>query len=170
MCTSRAPPPKRDSTVRWLWPAAALLGLAIVTFGLVRFQPATRSVRFRQITFRRGQVAGARFTSGQQAIVYAAQRENDPRQFYVAASDSVTSRALGFEGFSLAAVSKSGELALVRSGGTANITGGTLYRVAINGGPSQHVDRNIFAADWSADGNRLAVVRVVAGAQRSEER
>src|SRR5207302_2995356 len=113
-------------------------------------------------------VEGARFTSDQQATVYAAQWEKEPRQFYVAASDSATSRALGFEGFSLAAVSKSGELAVLRSGGTANITGGTLYRVAINGGPSQHVDRNIFGADWSADGNRLAVVRVVAGAQQLE--
>ena len=163
------PSPRKSSWyARLLRPAVVLLGLAIVVFGALRFQPAARNIQYRQVTFRRGQVAGARFTSDQQAIVYAAQWDKDPRQFYLAASDSPTARALGFEGFSLAAVSKSGELALLRSGGTANITGGTLYRVAINGGPTQHVDHNIFGADWSADGSRLAIVRVVAGEQQLE--
>src|SRR5207237_839109 len=64
--------------------------------------------------------------------------------------------------------SRSGDLALLQSGGTMNITGGTLSRVAMNGGPFQRLEENIFGADWSPDGGRVAIVRVVAGAQQLE--
>jgi autotransporter passenger strand-loop-strand repeat protein len=67
------------------------------------------------------------------------------------------SRVLGFEGLSLTAISRSGELAVLRSDGTMNIRGGTLSRVTVNGGPIQQIAENVFGADWSSDGSRLAV-------------
>ena len=78
------------------------------------------------------------------------------------------SHVLGFEGLSLTALSRSGELAVMRSGGTMNIRGGTLLRVSMDGGPVQRVADNIFGADWSSDGAGLALVRVVEGAQQLE--
>src|SRR5207244_6093682 len=69
---------------------------------------------------------------------------------------------------SLVALSRLGELAIMRSDGTMNIRGGTLSRVMANGGPIQEIAENIFSADWSSDGTRLALVRVVAGAQQLE--
>jgi Tol biopolymer transport system component len=146
----------------------ALVALAVVAAAMVRLRPEAQPMRFRQVTFRRGQVAGARFTPSRQEIVYSARWDDEPRQCYLASLASPSSRSIGFEGSSLASVSKTGELALLEGGGTMNITGGTLSRAPIGGGPVQRVGQNVFGADWSPDGARLAVVRVVAGAQQIE--
>jgi DNA-binding winged helix-turn-helix (wHTH) protein len=164
-----AAPPMRVSWTRVIAIfAVCCVALAVAGTAMVRLRPQAHPVRFRQITFRRGQVAGARFIADKQEIVYAARWEDEPRQCYLASPDSPASRALGFEGRSLASISRIGELALIESGGTMNINGGSLSRVPITGGPSQHVGRNVFGADWSPDGTHLALVRVVAGAQQLE--
>ena len=72
-------------------------------------------VQFRQITFRRGQVSGARFAEGSRNILYAAQWEDEPRRIYEAHVGDPVSRILGFEGLSLVAVSRLGELAVARA-------------------------------------------------------
>jgi hypothetical protein len=148
---------------------AAAFALSVIALAAgVRFRLPGPPVSFRQITFRRGQVSGARFTEGSRALLYAAQWENEPRRIYQAHVGDPVSRVLGFEGLSLAAVSRSGVLAVLRSGGTMNIRGGTLSRVTVDGGPIQQIGENVFGADWSSDGTRLAVARVVAGAQQLE--
>jgi hypothetical protein len=101
-------------------------------------------------------------------ILYAAQFGSEPRRIYQTQVGDPVSRVLGFEGLSLIAVSRSGELAVLHSGGTMNIRGGTLSRVKVDGGPIQPIAENIFGADWSSDSDRLALVRVVAGAQQLE--
>jgi hypothetical protein len=159
-------PAKRRRLVRW-WPAAAFGILAIAVAG-VRLGLPGPPLSFRQITFRRGQVLGARFAEGSRGILYAAQWDTEPRRFYQAHVGDPVSRTLGFEGLSLAAVSRTGELAVLRSGGTMNIQGGSLSRVTVNGGLTQLIAEGIFGADWSSDGVRLALVRVVAGAQQLE--
>jgi hypothetical protein len=147
---------------------AALALSVIAAAASIGFLLPRQPVSFRQITFRRGQVSGARFAEDSRAILYAAQWGSEPRRIYQALTTDRVSRALGFEGLSLAALSRSGQLAVMRSGGTMNIRGGTLSRVTVDGGPMQHIAENIFGADWSSDGARLAVVRVVAGAQQLE--
>jgi DNA-binding winged helix-turn-helix (wHTH) protein len=142
---------------------AVLLGGAILLAGRSRSEP----VRFQQLTYRRGQVSGARFAPSQ-GVVYAAQWERDPRRLFFADPRSPVPRVLGFEDLSLQAVSPTGELAVLRSGGTMNIAGGTLSRAMMNGGPSQLVAHDIFGAEWFPDGTRMALVRAVAGAQQLE--
>jgi DNA-binding winged helix-turn-helix (wHTH) protein len=170
VAVSTAPEPllKRRQLVRWCAAAAAfgLVGIGVVAS--VRLRLPDPPLAFRQITFRRGQVSAARFAEGSRGILYAAQWENEPRRIYQAHVGDPVSRPMGFEGLSLAAVSRAGELALLRSGGTMNIRGGTLSRVTVNGGLTQPIAENIFGADWSSDGARLALVRVVAGAQQLE--
>jgi DNA-binding winged helix-turn-helix (wHTH) protein len=165
--TPRDSPRERRHSVRW-WAGAALGLLAIGVVASVRLRLPSPPLAFRQITFRRGQVSGARFADGSRGILYAAQWESEPRRIYQAHVGDPVSRLLGFEGLSLAAVSRTGELAVLRSGGTMNIRGGTLSRVTVNGGLMQPVAEDIFGADWSSDGARLALVRVVAGAQQLE--
>jgi hypothetical protein len=151
------------------WQFAALLGfLVIAAAAAISLRRLGSPVTFRQITFRRGQVSGARFAEGSRNILYAAQWEDEPRRIYEAHVGDPVSRTLGFEGLSLVAVSRLGELAVMRSDGTMNIGGGTLSRVTVNGGPIQQIAENIFAVDWSSDGSHLALVRVVAGAQQLE--
>src|SRR5215467_7954162 len=165
--TPPEPPKERRHLVRW-WAVAAIGLVAIGVVASVRLRLPRPPIAFRQITFRRGQVSGARFAEGSRSILYAAQWENEQRRIYQAHVGDPVSRLLGFEGLSLAAVSRTGELAVLRSGGTMNIRGGTLSRVTVNGGLTQPIAENIFGADWSSDGTRLALVRVVAGAQQLE--
>jgi hypothetical protein len=74
-------------------------------------------------------VATLLMANGARAILFAAEWESEPRRIYQAHVGDPVSRVLGFEGLSLVAVSRSGELAVLRSGGTMNIRGGTLSRV-----------------------------------------
>src|SRR5215813_9267997 len=160
-------PAKRLVLLRWQF-AAALGFLVIAVRAAIGFRLPDSPVTFRQVTFRREQVSGARFAKGSRNILFAAQWGDEPRSIYEAHVGDPVSRILGFEGLSLAAVSSIGELAVLRSDGTMNIGGGTLSRVTINDGPIQQIAENIFSADWSSDGARLALVRVVAGAQQLE--
>jgi DNA-binding winged helix-turn-helix (wHTH) protein len=160
--------PARRPRALTLAAVGGCVALAVAAAAMVRLRPDTHPMRFRQVTFRRGQVGGARFSPGKDEIVYSARWDDEPRQTYLTNPADAASRPLGFEGLGLVAMSKSGELALMEGGGTMNITGGTLSRAAIAGGPSQFVGRNIFGADWNADGTQMALVRVVAGAQQIE--
>jgi DNA-binding winged helix-turn-helix (wHTH) protein/Tol biopolymer transport system component len=158
---------KRRVLLHWHF-AAALAFLVIAVTAAIGLRLPDSHVTFRQVTFRRGQVSGARFAEGSRNILYAAQLGEEPRRIYEAHVGDPVSRILGFEGLSLAAVSRVGELAVLRSDGTMNIGGGTLSRVTVNGGPIQQIAENIFSVDWSSDGSHLALVRVVAGAQQLE--
>jgi DNA-binding winged helix-turn-helix (wHTH) protein/WD40 repeat protein len=149
--------------------AVALAGLALaISVTAVAFRhPAPSGFQFRQMTFRHGQVAGARFAPDGHAILYSASWDNGPRRLYLTNPYSPESRSLGLDDLRLAAVSGSGELALLNTDGTGPISGGTLSRVPMNGGSPSTVDRNIMSADWSADG-RLAVARAIDGVNQLE--
>src|SRR5262245_27602130 len=102
---TEAPPKHRFSGH---WQIVAVLGfLVIAAAGAIGLRRPGSPVSFRQITFRRGQVSGARFADGSRNIVYAAQWEDEPRRIYEAHVGDPVSRILGFDGLSLAAVSRS---------------------------------------------------------------
>jgi hypothetical protein len=146
--------------------AALLLVMIAGWFALRR--PASDGFQFRQVTFGRGQVWGARFAPDGHEILYTANWNNGPRQLFLANPFSPESRALGFENLRLISVSRSGELALLSFDGTMPITGGTLSRASMDGGAPQVVERNIMSADWSVDGRRLAIVRAIDGVNQIE--
>jgi len=160
-------PPSRRRLAR-----AAITALAVLLAGLAGSfafrRPSSVSFKFRQVTFRRGQVSGARFAPDGHTILYTARLDNDPPQLFLTSALSPESRPLGFAGLGLVSVSRSGELALLSVDGTMPITGGALSRVPMNGGAPMPVERNVMSADWSADGSRLAVVRAVDGVNQLE--
>jgi DNA-binding winged helix-turn-helix (wHTH) protein/WD40 repeat protein len=123
--------------------------------------------QFRQVTFRRGQIWGARFAPDGRTILYTANWDEGPRRLFLTNPVSPESRSLGFDGSRLVSVSRTGELALMSFDGTAPITGGELSRVRMNGGAPSPVERNVMSADWSVDG-RLAIVRAIDGANQLE--
>lgn len=159
----------RQSETKWALAALAVIGLLVSVAAFIgrNSVPAPETL-FRQITFRRGQVGAARFLSGPNDIVYSAQWERGPKHVYVTAAVSPESRSLGFEGLSLISVSQSRELALMKIDGTLPMTGGTLFRVPMNGGSPLESEKRVMAADWSADGRQLAIVRATAGENRLE--
>jgi DNA-binding winged helix-turn-helix (wHTH) protein/WD40 repeat protein len=161
-----AEPKRAVSRLPW-YLAAAAIAIAIVLYLVARPSPPAH-VKFRQLTFRRGQVLGARFAPDGQGILYAAQWDRDPRRLFLTSRSSPESRVLGFEDMTLASVSRTGELALLSSGGTMNIGGGKLFRVPMNGSDPSFVDQAIMSAEWSRDGARLALIRAVNGQNQLE--
>ncbi len=161
-------PVERQPTRTPLIAAAALVIVAIVvSAATVALRQPQATFQYRQVTFRHGQVAGARFAPDGHAIIYTAAWDNEPRQLYLTNPYSPESRRLGIDDSRLVAVSRSGELALMSSDGNSPIGGGVLARVPMNGGSPVAVDRNIMSADWSQDG-RLAIVRAADGMNQLE--
>ena len=99
---------------RWLGPALALLGLALLGGAMVslEFRRAPPPPRVQMLTFRRGSVLGARFAPDGKTVHYSAAWNGATPQVYSTSLDSPESRPLGFGDAQLLAVSSSGELAL----------------------------------------------------------
>ncbi|HEV8316335.1 MAG TPA: LpqB family beta-propeller domain-containing protein [Vicinamibacterales bacterium] len=147
----------------------AAMALIVATIGTVLAlrRPSDLSWQFRQVTFRRGQIWGARFAPDGRAILYTANWDNGPRRLFLTSPLSPESRPLGFDDLRLVSVSRTGELALLSFDGTMPITGGALWRVRMNAGAPSPVERNIMSADWSPDG-RMAIVRAIDGVTQLE--
>lgn len=168
--TSTPSPPRLLRAWRFSPPQLAVVLVLIVAaiggaMALSRSDPP--DFQFRPVTFRRGQVWGARFAPDGRAVLYTANWENGPRRLFITDPVSPESRALGFDHLRLVSVSRTGELALLSFDGTMPITGGALSRVPMNGGAPLPVERSVMSADWAPDG-RLAIVRAVDGSSRLE--
>ncbi len=117
---------------------------------------------YQQITFRTGRIGNARFTPDG-SMVYSASWEGGEDQLYMSRLDDPGSRDLGIKDAELLSISKSGEMAIrlntVGHGGYAR--SGTLARVPLSGGTPREVLDNVQDADWSLNGDSMAVVRYV---------
>jgi len=143
------------------------LGVALVMLGLGwwlggRGHGPAAMAEYQQITFRTGSIGNARFTPDG-SIVYSASWDGGEQQLYMSRTDDPGSRELGIKGAELLSISKSGELAIrmntVYQGGYAR--SGTLARVPLSGGTPHEVLENVEDAEWSANGENLAIVRYV---------
>jgi Tol biopolymer transport system component len=164
--------PRRHGRVA-VWGAAALLILGAVFAGglyLGGRRPAALPATYRQISFRRGTVRMARFAPDGQSVVYSATWEGGPLEVLVARPESLQSRSLELPGAEILAVSSTGELAvLLRSQQVRSyIHTGTLARMPLAGGAPREILDEVQWADWSPDGNTLAVVRDAGGQNRLE--
>ncbi len=164
--------PRRRGRVA-AWGAAALLILAAAFAGglyLGGHRPSTLPATYRQITFRRGTVRMARFAPDGQSVVYSATWEGGAPEVMVARPESLQSRSLELPGAEILAVSSTGELAvLLRSQQVRSyIHTGTLARMPLSGGAPREILDEVQWADWSPDGNTLAIVRDAGGQNRLE--
>ncbi len=126
---------------------------------------------FRQLTFRNGMIQQARFGPDGQSIYYAAAWEGRPLEIFQTRLDSPDSRVFGLPGSSLMSISSAGEMAVgldSRSvGGFQRM--GTLARIGITGGGApREIASDVFWADWSPDGQTLAIIKDVEGKSRLE--
>ncbi len=127
----------------------------------------TRAPSFHRLTFRRGTIFNARFDSDGRSVLYSASFGGDPPALFATRLDSPDSRAVDVRDSDLAAVSTTGEMALIRGRGPRMYwyagEPGVLARASVAGGAARDVARSIVSADWSPDGSTLAVVRRVGG-------
>ena len=157
-----ARPPMVASGRRWILGTAAGLaaGLAI---GPRVFRP--EPVQLKRLTFRRGDVLGARFASGG-TVVYTAAWDTDPPRVFVASPGVPEARPIDLPPAVLAAVSPTDEL-LVLLGSGGGVDTGTLARVPLAGGTPRELSDEATGADWSPRGE-VCVVRRFNGRFRLE--
>ncbi len=152
--------------------AAGVLLLVLVAgagWMLGRRAGTTVSPSYHQLTFERGLVYAARFAPDGRSIYYSASWNGQPLQLYSTLPDSPESRPLNLINSTLFAVSSS-EMAI--SVGCRDryigLCQGTLGLVPIAGGTPREVAEDVLAADWTADGSEMALIRQVAGKYRVE--
>ncbi len=150
----------------------ALLATAGAAYWLGRRSGTAPIAAFRQLTFRRGTVRGARYASDGQTIVYAAAWDGKPLGIFSVRSGSPDPSAVNIPGGAdLLAISPSGELALQLGKRAVEpyVSTGTLAVAPAGGGeaPRERM-QGVQWADWSPDGKRLAVVRDAGGRNRLE--
>ena len=156
------PRPRLGWSLVGLSSALALLGFVFLAGRLTsdaRAVPPT----FQRLTSRAGGVGAARFASDGQTIFYNAAWGGQPSEIYSTRATSREPRALGMTDATLLAVSSKDEVALLlrAQAVTSWVLQGTLARASFGGGPPREVAEDVIAADWSPDGQELAVVQVV---------
>jgi len=147
---------------------ALLVGLFAGTYILHR-TPATPTLpMYHPLSFRRGIVRSARFAPDGQTVVYSAAWEGTPLQLFTTRPESPESQALEPAGAEVLSISRNGELALSLKSHESRpfVYSGTLARVPLVGGAPREVLDGVEWADWSPDGESLAVVREANGRDR----
>jgi eukaryotic-like serine/threonine-protein kinase len=155
--------PEERTTRRWLSPVLAGL-LLIASWAAVYYfahRGATANPIFHEATFRNGTIWAARFAPDGQTIVYGAAWEGQPQEVFSTRFDSSDSRPIGLPSAQVLSVSSKGEIAisLHPTDTAAFLQSGTLARVPLAGGAPREVLDNVFWADWTPDGQSLAIVR-----------
>jgi Tol biopolymer transport system component len=144
--------------------AAALVATAFLGAFVWQNVKPNEPPSFRQLTFRRGDVSGARFAPDG-SIVYSASWEGRGYKLYAARAESVDSRPLDIECRRLLAVSRGGTMALLVKDRDQI---GTLATVPLAGSTPREIVDRVQEADWSPDGMQLAVARRVDRAYQLE--
>src|SRR5208282_6078552 len=152
---------KKTSRKLVMTPAGGALLLALVGAGIwmLGARSSLPLPTYHQLTFDRGLVYAARFAPDGRSIYYSAGWNGEPVQLYSTLPDAPESRPLNLGNSTLFAVSAS-QLAI--SAGCKDryigLCQGTLGLVPLAGGTPREVADGVLAADWSADGNEMALI------------
>ncbi len=155
---------------------AAALGLLLMVaaYWLVRGSGAPGGaplLSYERLTFRRGTVYAAQFDPGGRDVIYTASWDGQVPEIYATLPGTRASRALGFSGADVLSVSPNGEMALLRKAAVLaweDAGRGTLALSTASGSAAREISEDVVLADWTADGERLAVVRLINGQHQVE--
>jgi eukaryotic-like serine/threonine-protein kinase len=154
----------------WLAAIAALIVAGAAAFWIARITVPVSTPVFTRLTFRGGYIGSARFASDGQTIVYSAGFGGDPLEIYTTRPGATQSRELGFKNSSVLGISRGDEMAITLDHNyfMANASYGTLARVPFTGGSPRELAEQVLCADWSPDGESLALARIVKDGVRLE--
>jgi dipeptidyl aminopeptidase/acylaminoacyl peptidase len=115
----------------------------------------------RQLTYHHAILQNARFAPDGQSFVFTLAGLGEAQDYYLGRLDGVGARPLAMPPTShLLALSRLGDMALlVKRPGDAE---GTLCRAPLTGGAPREIQEGVRSADWSPDGQELAVLKVAA--------
>ena len=156
------PRPGRSRLRRWLPWAAVALSLALAVFLGAPLRPVSNPL-YQRLTFERGTVYSARFTSDGRTIVYGASWNGRPLRIFSTLPDSLLARPLDLGPAHLLALSHTNEMALALHGTLGShltFENGMLARAPLVGGTPREILQDVRGADWSPSGE-LAVVHHV---------
>jgi len=161
---------------RWLVPTVAVaLGLVAVAAAYLAGRRTESRARpegasFQQLTFRQQAIFSARFAADGKTIVFSAAPQGNSPELFVVRPEFPDPRPMGVRGVHLLSVSSRGELAVLTGARYVahNLFQGTLARMPLEGGAPRDVLEKVREADWSPDGESLAVIREVNGKDRLE--
>jgi serine/threonine protein kinase/sugar lactone lactonase YvrE len=160
-----------------MWAAAAALLLlgAAIPYLLHRLGPAKvpsspRSLSFQPITFQQITIFRAQFAPDGRTIVFSAALSGNTPELFTVSLDFPEPRSLDLPGTQFLSVSRKGELAVLTGARHLNhrLFEGTLARVPMSGGAPREIQEGVREADWTPDGEDLAIVRSVEGQDRLE--
>ena len=136
-----------------------LMALAVLATAYLTGRRNVPPPAFRQLTFRHGTIGGARLAADGQTAVYRAAWAGGQPELFIIRPESRQSGSLGLINAGIYSVSSRGDLA-VALGCRLNWGEclGTLAQVPITGGTPREMVKNVLVADWSPDGQNLAVV------------
>ncbi|MDP9146027.1 MAG: serine/threonine-protein kinase [Acidobacteriota bacterium] len=147
---------------RWMLAAAAIplaLGLGAVLGWLAKPGPGAPPA-FKQVSFHRGDVIHARFAPDGKTLVYAAKLNGGQPDTYVLREEYPEPVSAGLQGAVILSVSRPGQLAVLTKphyfAHRAWI--GTLATSPLGGGAPREILENVSDADWSPDGNQMAII------------
>jgi serine/threonine protein kinase/Tol biopolymer transport system component len=155
--------PEEPSLRRWLLPSVAAV-LVLASWAAI-YSFAHRGVQsnptFHEVTFRSGTIWDARFAPDGQTIIYGAAWDGRPQEIFSTRFDSTDSRSVGLPPAQILSISSKGEMAISLHpvDTAAFLQSGTLARVPLAGGAPREVLDEVFWADWTPDGQSLAVIR-----------
>ncbi len=159
------------------WRAVSAIVALLVIIGVAMLGGALVAQRtrsdvqpsFRQLTFRHGTIRGARLAADGQSVVYGATWIGAQPELYLIRPESPQSGSIGVENAGIFSVSSRGDLA-VAIGCRLNWGEciGTLAQVPITGGSPREMVKDVQVADWSPDGQNLAIVSFTGGKYRLE--
>ena len=156
--TVAEPVPTRRRAWRALAAGLAVAALALFVGARLNAHPTAALPTLEQVTHRWGTISSARFAPDGR-VFFSAAFEGGPGEIYVRPPGSPEAQPLGLPDTQLSAVSRTGELALLKAPRFSLIFTwqGTLARVPGVGGTPRDVAEEVEYADWSPGGD-LAVV------------
>jgi DNA-binding winged helix-turn-helix (wHTH) protein len=151
--TSPLPATRRTAAVTWA-PVAVAMALVAAAMAMVVARRGSEPA-YQRLTFRRGTVAGARFTPGGE-IAYSASWEGGPWRAYVTRPGETASRILQApERTRVQSVLASGEIAVLLNRDKGHVLG----LLPPGGGTPRELVAGVSAADVSRDGMQVVVTR-----------
>ncbi|MGK2857204.1 MAG: protein kinase domain-containing protein, partial [Thermoanaerobaculia bacterium] len=161
-------PTKRPNAVLLAVGALILLAAGALAGYLIREKlDAGKTTSFQRLTFRRGEILGARFAPDGETVIYSAAWDGRLPELFMMRTSSPESKPFGVQHADVAAISSTGEVAVLLDRDRA--TGvGKLARVPLMGGQPRDVLADVLDAEWMADGQNLAVIHKFGNSFRLE--
>ncbi|HEY7188713.1 MAG TPA: protein kinase [Vicinamibacterales bacterium] len=161
---------------RGVWIAAAVAAAAVIAAtGFVAGRlnaPTPTTESFSPLTYIDQTIFRGLFAPDGKTIVFSASLDGIPNdvELFTVSADYPEPKTLGLRRTHLLSMSRKGELAVLTNPRYVGhrLFDGTLARLPLGGGAPREILEHVREADWSPDGEQLAVIRDVGGRDRLE--